>query len=111
MERRFPRKSVCVPVDLVFGDLPGNLQSPASVVDVSEGGFRVQTGPSLIPGGLLQVFLEGEKKPFARCRVVWVVTHGSAAPSEAGLEILNSPEGTDPNFKGLSPLTEITNFN
>ena len=111
MERRFPRKSVCVPVDLVFGDLPGGLQSPASVVDVSEGGFRVQTGPSLIRGGLLQVFLEGEKKPFARCRVVWVVTHGSAAPSEAGLEILNPPEDSGRNSMGLSPLTEFTKIN
>lgn len=111
MERRFPRNSVRFPVDLVFGDLPGGLQSPASVVDASEGGFRIQTGPSLIPGGLLQVFLEGEKEAFARCRVVWSITHGSALPSEAGLEILRPVDVSGCNLKGLSALTETTGVN
>lgn len=111
MERRFSRNSVRVPVDLVFGDLPGGPQSPASVVDVSEGGLRVQTGPSLIPGGLLQVFYEGKKKPFARCRVVWATTHGSAVPSEAGLEILDLVDGPSHKLMGFTALTKTTDVN
>lgn len=108
MDRRFPRNAVCVPVDLVFGAPPGGLQSPARVVDISEGGLKVQTGPSLIPGGMLQVFVEGRDEPFARCRVVWSVTHGSAVPSEAGLEIIDQMDCPRPGLERLSRLGAVT---
>jgi len=111
MERRFVRNSVRIPVDLVFGEQPGGLQSPASVVDVSAGGLRVQTGPSLIPGGLLYVFFGGEEKPFARCRVVWAMTRGSAVPSEAGLEILDPVDSPCRKLKELSSFGETTGAN
>jgi hypothetical protein len=88
MKRRFVRNYSQFPVDLVWTGKAGGYQTPAGVVDISQGGVRVGTGPPLIPGRLVHVFLEGEKSPFAFCRVVWAHTHGSALPSEAGLEIL-----------------------
>lgn len=112
MERRFSRNYVRFPVDLVFGDEAKGLQAPASVVDISAGGLRVQTGPRLTPGGLLHVFLEGRKDPFARCRVVWSTTHGGALPSESGLEILDSPSGgAGDGLKMLSALMGISGVN
>jgi len=88
MARRFDRTNQRFPVDLVWESETANFEKPASVVDISEGGLRIQTGPRLLPGQILRVFLEGEPNPSARCRVVWAQTHGSALPSEAGLEIL-----------------------
>lgn len=88
MARRFQRSYMRFPVDLVSFGTPGGFQAPASVVDMSQGGLRVQTGLPLIPGRLIHVFQGGEKGPFAFCRVVWTQTHGGARPSEAGLEIL-----------------------
>jgi len=88
MERRFVRSNVQLPVDLVCAGKGGDFQAPAGVVDVSQGGLRVRTGPPLITGRFVHVFLEGKGNPFAYCRVVWTQTHGGALPSEAGLEIL-----------------------
>lgn len=88
MERRFVRSNVQFPVDLVCRGRAGGFQAPAGVVDISQGGIRVRTGPPLIPGRLVHVFVEGRPNPFAYCRVVWSQTHGGALPSEAGLEIL-----------------------
>lgn len=112
MERRFRRNYVCFPVDLVFGEGASGLQAPASVIDISQGGLRVQTGPRLIPGGVLHVLLEGRRDPFARCRVVWSNTHGGALPSEARLEILDSAAGgSGHGVKMFSPLAGITGAN
>ena len=88
MERRFIRNNIQFPVDLVSKGKGSGFQAPAGVVDISQGGLRVRTGPRLIPGGFVHVFLEGKSNPFAYCRVVWTQTHGGALPSEAGLEIL-----------------------
>lgn len=88
MERRFERVYVRFPVGLVSVSETGKFDQPGSVVDVCPGGLRVQTGPRLVPGQILHLFHDGQPIPFARCRVVWAHTHGSALPSEAGLEIL-----------------------
>lgn len=105
MERRFRRNYVCFPVDLVFGEELKKVQAPPSVIDISGGGLRVHTGPRLIPGGLVEVFVEGRRKPFAYCRVVWSATHRSARPSEVVIEIVGRPAG-DSNHtpKGVSAL-------
>lgn len=88
MARRFQRTYARVPVDLVSTLGANNFEQPGSIMDVSRGGLRVQTGPRLTPGQYLHVFLSGQVRPYARCRVVWAQTHGGALPSEAGLEIL-----------------------
>lgn len=88
MPRRFQRTYARVPVDLVPEGRTEGLAEAGSILNASKGGFRVQTGPQLIPGGTVHVFLEGNSKPFACCRVVWTRSHGDALPSEAGLEIL-----------------------
>lgn len=88
MERRFDRSYIRFPVDLVWTVGSGDFQAPAGVIDMSQGGLRLHTGPPLIPGRLVHVFLEGNSNPFAHCRVVWAQTHGAALPSEAGLEII-----------------------
>ena len=103
MARRFERTCARFPVDLVASGREGGVQTSASVVDLSLGGLRIQTGPALIPGRLLYVFREGQTHPFAYCRVVWAHTHGSDLPSEAGLEILQQISATpsvDPGWKG-----------
>ena len=88
MARRFDRTYTRFPVDLVWEGETTRFEAPGSVIDASQGGLRVQTGPRLVPGQIFRVFLEGRASPSARCRVVWAQTHGSALPSEAGLEIL-----------------------
>lgn len=88
MARRFQRTQARVPVDLVSPPGANAFEQPGSIMDVSRGGLRVQTGPRLTPGQHLHVFLAGQMRPYARCRVVWAQTHGEALPSEAGLEIL-----------------------
>lgn len=88
MERRFVRSNMQLPVDLVCTGKGRGFESPAGVVDASQGGLRVRTGPPLVPGRFVHVFLQGKADPFAYCRVVWAQTHGGALPSEAGLEIL-----------------------
>lgn len=88
MSRRFDRAYARFSVDLVWGVDAEKFKTPGSVLDISQGGLRVQTAPSLIPGQILHVFLEGHLNPSTRCRVVWAQTHGSSLPSEAGLEIL-----------------------
>lgn len=88
MARRFQRTYARIPVDLVSGSGTEAFSEVGSIRDISQGGLRVQTGPQLVPGRMLHVFLEGHVKPFARCRVVWSRSRGGALPSEAGLEIL-----------------------
>lgn len=88
MARRFQRTYARVPVDLVLTHGTDNFDQPGSIIDFSQGGLRIQTGPRLSPGQHLHIFLIGQAMPYARCRVVWAQTHGGALPSEAGLEIL-----------------------
>lgn len=96
MARRFHRSSVRFPVDLVSSGGAEGFQTPASIMDMSQGGLRVHTGTPLIPGSLLHVFIGKESSPFAFCRVVWAPTHGGALPSEAGLEILEQVSKVPP---------------
>lgn len=88
MARRFQRSYIRFPVDLVSFGSEGSFQVSASVMDLSQGGLRVHTGPPLIAGRFIHVFHGRESSPFAFCRVVWTETHGGALPSQAGLEIL-----------------------
>lgn len=88
MARRFQRTYARVPIDLVPDGRTEGLAEAGSILNFSDGGFRVQTGPQLIPGGTVHLFLEGNSRPFVCCRVVWARSHGDALPSEAGLEIL-----------------------
>lgn len=90
MARRFDRTYTRLPVELVAENQTHKFEAPASVIDISKGGLRVQTGPSLIPGQILNVFVGGKPDQLARCRVAWSQTHGSALPSEAGLEFLGT---------------------
>lgn len=89
MARRFHRNYVRVPVDVVSFGARHEFDTPASVIDMSKGGFRIHTGAPLVPGRLLHVFWGKERNPLAFCRVVWTQTHGGALPSESGLEILD----------------------
>ena len=91
MVRRFERSYSRFPVDLVSVNASCRFEAPASVVNVSRGGLKIQTGPSLVAGQLLNVFRGSQDIPFAHCRVVWSRTYGGALPSEAGLEILEIP--------------------
>jgi len=99
MARRFQRTNARVPVDLVAMAGTDKFEQPGSIMDVSRGGLKVQTGPRLTPGQFLHVFVAGQARPFVRCRVVWAQTHGDALPSEAGLEILeNAPWRATPRL-------------
>lgn len=104
MVRRFQRKYVRFPVDLVSFGARHEFDSPASVIDMSQGGLRIHTGPPLIPGRLLHVFWGKERSPFAFCRVVWTQTHGGALPSESGLEILDRVAPL-PGLRSALPVT------
>jgi PilZ domain len=98
MGRRFERSYIRFPIDLV-STVPARKFAAASILNVSQGGLRIQTGPSLVAGQLLNVSREGQGNPIDYCRVVWSHTHGGALPSAAGLEFLEMPP--DPTFPGL----------
>jgi hypothetical protein len=93
MPRRYDRSYVRAPVDLVGVSGSGCFEEPGSVMDLSKGGLRIQTGRRLTRGQVLDVFLRGVTKPYASCRVVWTLTRGDALPSESGLEIQQPAAG------------------
>ncbi len=106
VSRRHERSYVRLPVNLV-GILPsGRFEQMGSVLDISKGGLRVETGRSLSPGQMLDVFLRGITTPYASCRVVWTHTRGGALPSEAGLEIQGQPTADSPG-QGSDFLAEL----
>jgi PilZ domain len=91
LPRRYDRSYARIPVELIAMSGENQDGQMGSVMDLSKGGLRVQTRPSLIRGQLLEVFLRGVTQPYAVCRVVWSHTQGSDLPCEAGLEILPEP--------------------
>lgn len=100
--RRYERSYVRQTVNLVAMSASGRFEQVGSLLDLSRGGFRIQTARSLSHGQLVQVYFpEGGCQP-ATCRVVWTQTRGAALPSDSGLQIEDGPlsndRGANPDF-------------
>lgn len=84
MELRSNRSYVRFPVDLECKGKAGCFQSPAGMIDMSQGGLRVHTGRLLIPGSLLHVFLKSKQIRLHIAGLYGHTTMGERIPARWG---------------------------
>jgi len=84
--QRVPRT---LPITLLLDQKDSEMEYPASTINISERGLKIQTWAELTRGEMLEVLTENSGSRLAHCRVVWVNHQDSGPPFEAGLEILN----------------------
>lgn len=78
-----------LPITLLLKSKHAQCEYPASTVNMSEHGLRIQTWAELDRGQTLEVLTENTGSRLAHCRVVWVQRQECEPPFEAGLQILN----------------------
>jgi len=88
IERRCQRDKVIMPVGLVADPLGKQTLVPATTLDISEGGLRIQTSIRLSVGELIHVQFEGESRDLRRYQVVWSRSGNALRPGQAGLRDL-----------------------
>ena len=86
--RRSDRIYVQMPVNIVVESDGAAISHPATTVDFSDRGARVQTSAALVQGAQIQLILSGRKYPPLPSRVVWMGHARPNQPQEAGLEFL-----------------------
>lgn len=84
--QRVPRT---FPITLLLNSRTTGIEHPASTINMSESGLRIQTSAALDQGQTLDVLTENTGSRLAHCRVVWVQPQKSEPVYEAGLQILN----------------------
>jgi len=93
--RRSERVASRIPVTLLANSMGLEFEQPASTINLSKHGLRIQTLDSLSsarpvnPGQALYV-LTSHGARLGYCRVVWVQAVESDRPVQAGLEFLAS---------------------
>jgi hypothetical protein len=83
--RRSRRIPVRLPVTLLVDSPSGRSAHPGVILDLSEGGVRVQASVALALAQLLGLVFSRNPEP---CQVAWVGATGSRQQGEAGLEFL-----------------------
>ncbi|HEV2350203.1 MAG TPA: PilZ domain-containing protein [Terriglobia bacterium] len=78
-----------LPITLLLDYRDKETEYPASTINMSEHGLKIQTRAALDRGQTLEVLTENTGSRLAHCRVVWVHQQDSEPAFEAGLEILN----------------------
>jgi len=84
--QRVPRT---FPITLLINSRTDGIEHPASTINMSENGLRIQTSAEIGQGQTLDVLTENAGSRLAHCRVVWVQPQNGEPIYEAGLEILN----------------------
>ena len=87
--RNHQRVSRNLPITLLLDTKHAEAECPASTINMSARGLKIQTTTELNLGQTLEVLTENTGSRLAHCRVVWIRQQGSETPFEAGLEILN----------------------
>jgi len=86
-KRPLERKRVQMVVNLIIeGD---ETKHPATTVDLSPFGLRLQADTDLAPGQPVGLMLPTEPNSYIRARVVWVGKPDSAQAGQAGFQFLS----------------------
>lgn len=102
--RRSRRYKVIMPISLI-GDHEGErFVIPASTLDISMGGLRIEASVRLRLGEIVHVQFQQDPTGFRRFQVVWTKPAGALRPSQAGLISLKSAPKT---FLELIPSSSI----
>ncbi|MGO8788514.1 MAG: PilZ domain-containing protein [Terriglobia bacterium] len=83
--RRDKRVTFTMPARLATGPGADCVIADASMVDLSESGVRVRLCGQIVPGQIVEIFLN--KRP-ERCRVVWTCPADAKKELIAGLEFI-----------------------
>jgi hypothetical protein len=87
VQRRSPRERVQIAVTLV---IEGEVEEhPATTVDLSAQGVRLQSDASIFPGQPVGLLLGTDPGYVLQARVVWIGKVGSVVEGQAGIEFLN----------------------
>lgn len=86
--RRSPRIFVRMPVEIVVDSEENQTAHPASTVELSVHGARVQTNVALVPGERVNFIWRGATPRQFPCQVVWSAQGQPEQSPEVGLEFL-----------------------
>ena len=108
-DRQSPRDKVIMPITLV-ANLDGETALiPASALDFSLGGLRIQTSVRLSIGELIHVQFEQDPAAIKQYEVVWTKSAGALRPGQAGLRYLKSSLKIIPGPIPLSTIQPVIN--
>jgi hypothetical protein len=82
---------------------------PASALDFSLGGLRIQTSVRLSIGELIHVQFEQDPTAIKQYEVVWTKSAGALLPGQAGLRSRESDRKTMPLPTDLASLETLAN--
>ena len=89
-DRQSRRDKVIIPITLLADPKGERALVPASTLDVSSRGLRIQAHVRLSVGELIYVQFEKQSTDLRQYRVVWSKAGGSLWPGQAGLRYLKS---------------------
>jgi hypothetical protein len=88
LERRSRRHKAIMPIALVANPDGERALVPATALDFSSDGLRIQTSVRLSIGELIHVQFETEPNELRQYTVVWTKPYGALRPGQAGLKSL-----------------------
>ena len=94
-DRHLTRERVIMPIALMANQSTSSGSIPASTLDFSPGGLRIQTSIRLSVGELIRVQFDNDPSDLRHYKVVWTKTGNALRPGQAGLRSLKSPYRTE----------------
>ena len=94
-DRHLRRDRVIMPIALVENSSGRTTSIPASTLDFSPGGLRIQTSVRLSVGELIHVQFDNDSTDLRHYKVVWTKAGNVVRPGQAGLRSLKSPYRTE----------------
>jgi hypothetical protein len=108
LERRSRRHKVIMPIALVANPDGERALVPASALDFSLDGLRIQTSVRLSIGELIHIQLEKDPTELRQYKVVWTKPDGALRPAQAGLRSLESACDATPGPLTLASIDPLT---
>jgi hypothetical protein len=109
LDRRSRRHKVMMPIALAANPEGERAFVPASALDFSSGGLRIQTSVRLSTGELIYVRFENDPTDLRQCKVVWTKPGGGLRPGQAGLRFQKPVRKTMPGPIPLSSIEPLIN--
>lgn len=108
-DRQSPRDKVIMPITLVADPKGHKTLVPASALDFSLGGLRIQTSVRLSIGELIHVQFDKDLTGTKQYEVVWTKPAGALRPGQAGLRSRESGRTTVPGRLNVSIIKPLVN--